>query len=159
EAQTARTTCDRQLAALHQIHTEKAKEPLDKQRVVSRISDIEKDKARFESAIKTLTPRREAMTLLAPCDGVIINPPRPDEVGRYYDHLQTTAPFCTIGDPMRLRVIMPVKPSDYNLLKEDRKALEKKGEDLAVTIRIQGRDAHTWKGEWLIMPESEAKTI
>jgi putative peptide zinc metalloprotease protein len=159
EAQTARSTCDHQLAALNQLMTEKAKEALDKQRVMSRISDIQKEKARFESAIKTLTPRREAMTLLAPCDGVIINPPRPDEVGRYYDHLQTTAPFCTIGDPMRLRVIMPVKPSDYNLLKEDRRALEKTGEELAVTIRIQGRDAHTWKGEWLIMPESEAKTI
>ena len=37
--------------------------------------------------------------------------------------------------------------------------LAPKDRDLPITIRVQGRDSHTWEGEWLVMPESEAKTI
>jgi putative peptide zinc metalloprotease protein len=159
EAQTQVGICERQLGALNHIFTERAKDPIERQRVMTKIADTEKERARFEGGLKTLRPRREALTVLAPCDGVVINPPHPDEVGRYFDHTQMTTPFCTIGDPRRLRVLVPVKPSDYTLLSKDRKALEEKGQDLPVTIRIQGRDAHTWKGEWLTMPESEAKTI
>jgi hypothetical protein len=56
-------------------------------------------------------------------------------------------------------MLVPIKPVDYSLIKEDRKALEPKGKDLPITIRVQGRDHFTWEGEFLAMPESEAKSI
>ncbi|HEX5271687.1 MAG TPA: biotin/lipoyl-binding protein, partial [Gemmataceae bacterium] len=127
-------------------------------RFKSKLAQLDGDIVKSDEDLKTLAPHVEALTLRAPCDGVVINPPEPDEVGRWFDHMQPKA-FCTIGDPQRLRVLVPVKPADYRLLKEDRDALAAKGRDLPIVIRVQGRDSHTWEGEWLVMPESEAKNI
>ncbi len=137
---------------------ESIKEPEVKDRMRSRLREVVQDLTRCEGQLQQLEPLLAALTLRAPCDGWVINPPRPDEKGKYFDHSQP-APFCTIGDPSRLRMLVPVKPADYRLLKQDRAALEGQGKDLPIVIRVQGRDAHTWKGEWLTMPESEAKTI
>jgi putative peptide zinc metalloprotease protein len=124
----------------------------------TRMTTTQEELSRCEKQLAILKPHREALTLRALADGWVINPPRPDEVGKTFER-QQPAPFCTIGNPDRLRILVPVKPSDYRLLRQDREALEREGKDLPVTIRIQGRDSHTWKGEWMAMPESEARTI
>jgi putative peptide zinc metalloprotease protein len=98
------------------------------------------------------------LQLRAPLKGVVMSPPQIDEIGKYFERDATT-PFCSIGDPLKLRALMPVPPIDYNLLNTDRKALTARGEDLGVTIRVHGRDAHTWSGKINHMEESEAKQV
>ena len=87
-----------------------------------------------------------------------MSPPHPDEVGKLWEKEQNV-PFCTIGDPGRLRVVVPVSPSEYRLLKRDREKLLKDGKDLEVTLRIHGRENNTWKGTVVRLPESAAKYI
>ena len=82
------------------------------------MADLAVTLGRLRLSNPILKPHLDALTLRAPADGWVINPPRPDEVGKTFDH-QQPAPFCTIGDPDRLRVLVPVKPSDYRLLKMD----------------------------------------
>ncbi len=127
-------------------------------RMKSKKSQLDTDIMKWDKDQQILAPHVEALTLRAPRDGWVINPPRPEEVGRSFDHNQPR-PFCTIGDPKSLRVLMPVKPADYRLLKQDREALASENRDLRITIRVQGRDSHTWDGDWLVMPESEVKSI
>jgi hypothetical protein len=97
---------------------------------------------------------RDQLTLRAPRDGVVMSPPKIDEVGKQWEKDQGT-PFCKIGDPTVLQALMPVPPADYRLLKED--LAQNPG--LPVTIRVQGRAELTWKGRVLQLQESEAKEV
>ena len=63
---------------------------LDHDRAVLAKTQIELAKTRKQLAI--LKPHLDALTLRAPADGWVINPPRPDEVGKTFDH-QQPAPF------------------------------------------------------------------
>jgi putative peptide zinc metalloprotease protein len=138
--------------------TERSNDNETRAQLSSRMAQTRDQFVKCEQQLAILKPQLDALTLRAPADGWVINPPRPDEVGKTFDH-QQPVPFCTIGNPDKLRVLVPVKPSDYRLLSQDREALKEENKDLPITIRIHGRDAHTWKGEWLSMPEAEARTI
>jgi putative peptide zinc metalloprotease protein len=124
-----------------------------------RLNDI---KANLESA----TARREILkkqidqelTLRAPRSGVVMSPPHVDEVGKTFEP-DPNRPFCGIGDPKLLRVLVPVSPAEYRLLKSDLDVLQQKNQDLEVTVRIQGRGSHTWHGRLSLLPEDDAKEI
>jgi putative peptide zinc metalloprotease protein len=110
---------------------------------------------------KILHEREQELTLVAPADGWVINPPSRDEISKQFDPSQPQA-FCTVGDPARLRILVPVRPSEYQLLKEEQAELKAQGkgpEDLKITIRVQGHDHHTWEGELMPLPESEMKVV
>src|SRR5262249_36648841 len=69
-------------------------------------------------------------------------------------------PFCSIGDPTKLRVLVPIPPDNYDLVKHDNEQHKQRtGRSLDVTIRIHGRDSQTWTGQLSHMPDSEAKEI
>src|SRR5438132_4309449 len=82
--------------------------------------------------VNTYKMQNTFLELKAPRDGVVMNPPRKDEVGKYYEQ---GAVLCTVGEPEYLRVLMPVTPADYRLLQGD---LDK-ADELPVTVRVQGR--------------------
>src|SRR5262249_32662627 len=71
-----------------------------------------------EEKLAGVRKRKQRLVLRAPSSGVIINPPRPEELGRFFDRDQP-APFCSIGDPGRLRVLVPVPTKDFRLIQED----------------------------------------
>jgi hypothetical protein len=104
---------------------------------------------------------KDALVLKAPQAGIVLSPPKIDEVGKLWDKDQS-AVFCSIGDPTQLRVLVPVSPADYRLLDDDAKTLQARGygdNPLDVTIRVQGRDSQTWRGELMPLPQSEAKEV
>jgi putative peptide zinc metalloprotease protein len=124
-----------------------------------------RDRAHLEAeAVRTLGERdgsvRQAavydkmarqLQLRAPRAGVVMGLPRIDEVGKFWEKDEQT-PFCTIGDPGRLWVVVPVGPADYRLLREDRA-------DLSVAVRIPGRPGRTWSGQVAQLPASEASEV
>jgi putative peptide zinc metalloprotease protein len=100
----------------------------------------------------------QELTLRAPRSGVVMSPPYVDEVGKTFEP-DPNRPFCGIGDPSRLRILVPVSPAEYRLLKSDLDLLQKKNQDLDVTIRVQGRGSHTWHGRLSLLPEDDAKEV
>jgi len=98
------------------------------------------------------------LVLRAPCDGVIMGLPKVDEVGKKWEKDQGS-PFCSIGDPARLRVLVPLSPDDYALVRDDLAKRRAMHEPVPVTVRVQGRAARTWTGKVSYLPESEAKEI
>src|SRR5262249_23604103 len=66
-------------------------------------------------------------------------------------------PFCSVGDPARLRVLVPLSPDDYALVRDDLKERRQNHERLPVTVRVSGPAAQTWTGEVAYLPEAEAK--
>jgi len=100
----------------------------------------------------------ENLTIKAPRAGVIMNPPHTDDVSKTFEP-DPNNPFCSVGDPSRLRVRVPVSPAEYRRIKADMETLKKKDQDLVVTIRIQGRDWHTWQGRVTALPQTDEKNV
>jgi putative peptide zinc metalloprotease protein len=151
-------------------------------------SKVKSDLAAAEKAWifyqKVSLPR---LTLRAPRDGVVMSVPKKDEIGKTWqvgrrfqeereadraavagDRLdeggrasdaEQDTPFCKLGDPRALRVVVPLSPGDYELVRADYERFKEQGRKLEVTLRVQGRDWHTWQGEVSLMPKEAAKKI
>ena len=138
-----------------------------KRKVGQCVGEMEKHKQSWEMFREEFRAR---MVLRAPCDGVIMGLPKPEEVGKTWDvgkwwetgkssEKELGLAFCTIGDPNKLRILVPVSPDDYELVRSDRANRQAHGEKVPVTIRIQGRAAQTWSGEVAYLRQSEAKYL
>ena len=56
--------------------------------------------------------------LLAPRSGVIGEAPTIDDVGKFYER-NPDQPFCTIDEPGKLRVCLPLPTDEFNRLKDN----------------------------------------
>ncbi len=111
------------------------------------------------SKLKEIQQEMERLTLRAARDGVVMGLPQVDEIGKQWDTDQPT-PFCTIGDPRKLRVLVPVTPADFELIRDNLHEFAAQGRQLGVTIRVHGHVAMTWAGGVSPqLPESEAKEV
>jgi putative peptide zinc metalloprotease protein len=118
-------------------------------------------KGQWEAAKKTLQVWEEAhrsLTLKAPRDGTVMSCPKKDEVGKRWEQEQSQ-PFCAIGDPVRLQVLLPVPPADHRLLREELDIARGNKRDLPATIRVQGFAGTTWAGRVDLLHESEAREV
>jgi putative peptide zinc metalloprotease protein len=98
------------------------------------------------------------LVLVAPRSGVVMGLPQVDEIGKRWDRDQNTL-FCTVGNKSKLRVIVPIVPSDFDLVRDNLK--QHRGEPLDATVRVQGRGNQLWRGFITRenLPESEAKEV
>ena len=113
--------------------------------------------AMYQSTINLLTERLQGLReLRSPQDGIVMGLPKSNEVGKMFDKNYTQGqPICTVADPTRLIVKMPVSPVDYRLLKED---LPRTG-SLDASVYVSGRTDHVFRGKVVRLPESDAKQV
>jgi putative peptide zinc metalloprotease protein len=100
----------------------------------------------------------KSLVLRAPRDGIVMSSPKKDEVGKQWEKEQSH-PFCTIGDPMQLQVLLPVSTADHRLLREEMDFARGKGRQVPVTIRVQGFAGQTYDGKVDLLQESEAREV
>jgi putative peptide zinc metalloprotease protein len=131
------------------------KEETERNKYRTEMARASGERDRLAERVTKIREMKEQLTIRAPREGVVMNPPRRDELGRQWDRDRTT-PFCSIGEPGKLRVLVPLSPADYRLLQEN---VDELGDDLEIELRVRGRGAHVWKGKIAQMPESEAKEI
>jgi len=83
---------------------------------------IAEDTGRRDSAAATQGAlekiRHDELILKAPRAGVVGKAPTIDDVGKYFDAV-ADEPFCTIDDPGKLRVCLPLPTSEFNRLKDN----------------------------------------
>lgn len=94
----------------------------------------------------------------APRSGIVMSPPKPEQVGQFWDQETIKQqPLMKIGDPSRLIIRTPVDPTDYRLLRED---LEEEGK-LRVSIYIPGRSDHVFTGVVRLedLPQTDAESV
>jgi putative peptide zinc metalloprotease protein len=128
------------------------------------IKRTEADLARAAETFRTYTGLLQRFSLVtAPRSGIVMSPPSIDDVDKRWDKKQ---PLCKIGTPdnpprggRKLRVLIPVTPSDYNLLQQDMRGPGRSDSPLLVSIRVRGMGRDTWRGLLTTLPQSEAATI
>lgn len=88
-----------------------------KENVKARIGQIEGEIFKYQSNVHWYRHIKERLVITAPRDGIVVDPPRKEDVGKEWDSKRLTV--CKIGDPTNLWVRVPVSPTDYRLLGED----------------------------------------
>ncbi len=158
EAKTAVLIKD-ELVKQYERNINKTRDPREKEALKKSRDAAASDWRRAKDNLEQAQQEKQWLTVPAPRAGVVMGLPNIDEVGKRWEKDQGTA-FCSIGDAGKLRVLVPLPPADYDLLRENMNIL--KGVlHLPVTIRVQGRGAKTWKGQVgpAYLPESEAKEV
>jgi putative peptide zinc metalloprotease protein len=121
-------------------------------------SKAENERKQAENILNQVNEELKQLELRAPRDGVVIGSPQKEEVGKRWEKDDKTL-FCSIGDKGKLRVLLPVNSFENDLVRENLGKRKLRREPLVATIRVQGREYHTWTGVVVDVPESEAKEI
>lgn len=111
-------------------------------------------KSKVDTLEQQLDRLRERKGMRAPTDGIVLGAPRTEEVSKEFQR-DSPQPFCSIGDPSRLIVLVPISPHDYQLLRSDLNELK----SLHVDVRIPGRGSETVPGRVVRLPESAAQEV
>jgi putative peptide zinc metalloprotease protein len=90
----------------------------------------------------------------SPRAGVVMSPPKREDIYKFWDKSQSNA-ICTVGDPTKLRVLVPVTPLDYVRMQEN---LNKQNR-LEVSIHIPGRSDRLFHGFVNKLPETHATDV
>ncbi|MCS6852260.1 MAG: biotin/lipoyl-binding protein [Gemmataceae bacterium] len=146
-----------QIAALRKQRDE-AFDPLEREAINVRIQAVIGEQEQFFRKQQTLSEAFRRLVLRAPRSGVVINPPRVEEIGKLWEK-DSDQPFCSIGDPSQLRALVPVPPMDYRLLKDNFHNCRRRNADLLATIRVKGQVERTWPGRVSQLPEASATEV
>jgi putative peptide zinc metalloprotease protein len=134
--------------------------PDDRKELEEKLNKAEQERNDASKKLRLNEFHQGKLILVAPRDGVVMGLPTIDEVFKTWTEQDVqTKPFCSIGDPNKVRMLVPVQPGDYELIRDDLKRKKARGEPLEVTIRIQGFDANTWSGKVTHLPESIDKKV
>jgi putative peptide zinc metalloprotease protein len=114
------------------------------------VGEMKRARATMEVIAHDLTK----LEIRAPRSGIVMSCPKIDAVGRTWEKEQSQ-PFCSIGDPTHLRLLMAVPTADYRLLAEEMA----KSRNLPVTLRIHGRAEKLWRGTVTRLSASEASEV
>ncbi len=132
----------------------KATSQQDRNRYDQWTAEAKQGAERADATEKHFAEQIDQLNIRAPRSGTVMGLPRKEEIGKYWEDTQSR-PVCEVGDPMRLKVIVPVAPYDYELL---RRNLEDKTE-LPVSIRIPGADWHVYHGRLRELPNGDKKDV
>jgi putative peptide zinc metalloprotease protein len=141
-----------------QEQLQKTTDAAQRGQVARELARAEGERAEHAEAVRDREEQLRDLELRAPRSGLVLGLPTVDEIGKHFQ-LDPDRPFCRIGDPAQLRVLMPVSPADYRLLHNDLAATQSAGENLRVTICVQGRGTRTWQGQVSHLPEADARDV
>jgi hypothetical protein len=105
-------------------------DPPHKIELTSQLTKAKSNKDTAEIKLKSLLMSKANLVLKAPRDGVVGISPTVNDVGKYYEkQLDPNNPFCTINEPGRLRVVLPLVTPEFNQLKETLQRLSPSARD------------------------------
>ncbi len=155
----ATVNAKQKLVQLYEQKRSESRDAREKERLTLSIVHATGDLKSAQVNLRSIQDELSQLILRAPRDGVVLGLPNTEEVGRAWKKGQD-APFCSIGDRSKLRVLVPVHPSEMELMRDN---FVKLGDNkpIPVTIRVQGRVSDlrkggVWKRE---LPKSEAHEI
>jgi putative peptide zinc metalloprotease protein len=100
--------------------------------------------------------------LRAPRDGMVMGAPTKEKQFRYWDKSEAER-ICSIGDPMKLRLLVPLSPPQYREVKENlnEKQIQNPNEQasLDVSILLANRSDKIYRGRITFLPDSHDTNV
>jgi putative peptide zinc metalloprotease protein len=158
ETRTQRDIFERQYNALLAMASQGSLTQDERAQLDPKIAEAKGERDKYANLYEVWNNQAKILELKAPRDGIVMSPPKIDEIGKYFEKGQ---PLCSIGDPRHLKVVVPLEPHEYRLLERDLREDWRHGGDLEVVIRVHGRANRAWHGKLTKeqLPESEAKEV
>jgi len=102
----------------------------------------------------------ELKTVKANHVGTVMSAPRKAEQFKFWDKAEA-GPFCRIGDRSRLRMLVPVGPTEYREIKDNLDRLKQKGEAavLDASILLSNRSDHIYAGKVTVVPDRHEENM
>jgi putative peptide zinc metalloprotease protein len=154
-------------AAAAQIRTgenRRQSETLDPASRTKLEKEIQTARAEYDQAANALASQdrllAESGTVKAPRAGMVMNAPRKDDVHRTYEK-GAGQPVCNIGDPKKLRVLVPVTATDYRELRVNMARVQAERPDdpyLPVEILPRNRQSRL-AGRVVRLPDTDEKNL
>jgi putative peptide zinc metalloprotease protein len=127
--------------------------------IKDKIREAEAQRDLLSKQLQQLDDDKQHLLLRAPRDGVVMGLPKKDELYRPWDRSELEKPFCHIADPSKLRILVPVTPDDFEVIRTDLERRKKEGKELECTLRIHGFAGQLWNGRVSFLPRSADKTV
>jgi len=103
----------------------------------------------------------ESEILKAPRPGTIMGAPKKEDINRPWDK-QEGQPFCKVGDPKTLRILVGVTAADYREIRQNLDRVKAEHPDapyLEVSILAKNRSDHEFKGRVTRVPDTDEKNL
>ena len=102
----------------------------------------------------------ELNDLKADRGGVVMSAPRQAEMFKFWDKAESP-PFCKIGDRSKMRVLVPVSPTEYRELRESLEKRKRDGQDpaLEASILLSNRSDKIYRGKVTVIPDRHEDNI
>jgi len=97
--------------------------------------------------------------LKAPRDGVVMASPKKEEIFKTWEKTDPQ-PFCTIGDPRKLRVLIPAGATDYREMRQNLERITaERPNDAYLEVSILAKHHREYKGRITKLPDTDDKNI
>ena len=158
ETQQDETRCEYdirqvQWTALRDL-AEQTRDPHARARLDVLLADVAGERDLYARHLEMQEELARKLVLRAPRAGVVLGCPRPEEIGKLWSPDDAT-PVCTVADPRRLRVLVPLVAADYRLLRDELTRTP----DLTVAVHASGAGTQLHEGRVSRLPEAEARTV
>lgn len=153
DAKTQYDIYDTQAESLKRLAVEQGSaDPDEQMRLQLKLANALGDRGKAESLVNVYHGEIAHLEFRAPRDGIIMSPPKTDEIGKKFERGEV---LCGIGEPGHLRAVMPITPDNLRLLSHDLQEVK----DLDVDIRVRGHGERLWRGKLTRLPEDQAAEI
>jgi putative peptide zinc metalloprotease protein len=128
---------------------------------------LEQDRRDAENAVskaKDQLDQQERLILAseilrAPRPGVVLGVPKKEDMFRIWDKADGQ-PFCTIGDPTKLRLLVPVDAADYREMRQNlERAKEQDPQNGHLEVSILAKNHKEFKGRVTRLPDTDEKNL
>ena len=159
ENQLEKVTAERglkgELIRYYDEQISKEQDPVQKGRFQEQQARAREEYGKANASYEQVREEMKRLILRAPRDGVVLNLPTIDDVGKRFGDKDQNPMFCSVGNRTKLRVTVPLTSSDYDLLVEN----YRKNSELEATIRVQGHGSKLWKGTISQLPKQDAAEV
>lgn len=137
----------------------KVKQESDKRKISEAFLQTSRGLDKARQAVNEIEQqKREYLSFLSPCDGIVGQAPRKEDVGKQVEP-DSRQPFVTVYPQNRLAVILPLTTSEYTQLIRDCNSDPSTISSENVIIRVHGREGTVWNGTNPRLLPSEARDI
>jgi putative peptide zinc metalloprotease protein len=124
----------------------------EQSRLAIQLAQTDGERQFYARQVEINEKQLQQLVIRAPRQGIVFALPRREEIGKLWDK---KLPIAAVGDPGRLRALVPLQPDDYQILQHDLGV----DPNLPVTLRVQGWAGRTWRGRITMLPATEAKNV
>lgn len=154
-----RDAAAQQVSALQRRLSESGRDPAGRSKTEGDLREARNAVSRSVAMLKKQEELIERGKILkAPRGGVVMGVPKKEDMYKTWDRSEGQ-PFCSIGDPKKLRLLVPIGAADYLEIRKNLDWAMASDGYIEVSILPKNRSDHEFKGRITHLPNTDEKNV